>query len=153
MLSATAQQNPENINLNKFSGKWFVIGVIPTAFDKNWEYVTETYTIKDENKIDIFTTYIKKGKTKTNSVRSKGFPKKEEKNVKWKVQFVWPFKADYLIEEIASDYSYTVVGHPKKKFLYIMNRSGKMAEELYNELVERYSQKGYETGKLQKVLQ
>ena len=153
MSKLPAQSPPTNIDLFKYSGKWYVIGVIPTRFDKDWDYVTENYTVLKNSKIDIYTTYIKHGQAKTESVGSKGFPKKSKNNVAWKVQFVWPFRADYLIEEIAEDYSYTVVGHPKKKFLYIMNRSGHMEESLYKSIVERFTQKGYDMTQLRKVLQ
>lgn len=153
MNSTSAQTPPQSIDLFKYSGKWYVIGVIPTRFDKEWEYVTENYTVKKNGKIDIYTTYIKQGGTKIQSVKSKGFPKKSTGNVAWKVQFVWPFRADYLIEEIAEDYSYVVVGHPKKKFLYIMNRTGKMDEALYTTIVKRFSEKGYDITQLKKVLQ
>jgi apolipoprotein D and lipocalin family protein len=124
------------LDLQKYSGKWYVISAIPTRFDKDWDYTTETYTIRKDGNIDIYTTYIKKGQSERNNIRSKGFPIDDENNMKWKVQFIWPFKADYLVEEIANDYSYVVVGHPKKKFLYIMNRSGKMNNEQYSSLVE-----------------
>ncbi|PBQ34136.1 hypothetical protein CNR22_20945 [Sphingobacteriaceae bacterium] len=141
------------VDLNKFSGKWYVIATIPTGFDKEWDYTTETYTLNKKGKIDIYTTYCKKGEEKEKSVKSKGFPNKETFNISWKVQFVWPFKADYLIEELSPDYTYVVVGHPKKKFLYIMNRSGKMGQIQYNEIVERFKERGYDVSKLQKVKQ
>ncbi len=149
----TAQTAPQFIDLTKYSGKWFVVGVIPTRFDADWNDVTETYTLNEKGKIEIFTTYIKNGKTKSSYVTSKGFPNKKAGNVTWKVQFIWPFRADYLIEEIADDYSYTVVGHPKKKFLYIMTRTGKMDNRLYSAIVTRFSEKGYDTAKLKKMMQ
>jgi apolipoprotein D and lipocalin family protein len=152
MPSVTAQ-NVTTVNLDKYSGKWFILASIPTKFDKNWEYVTESYALNPNGRIDIFTTYKKPGSTKEKHVRSKGFPNRKKNNVCWKVQFVWPFKADYLIEELADDYSYVVVGHPKHKFLYIMNRSGKMSEAKYNMLVERCHQKGYPVSELHKVKQ
>jgi len=141
------------VDLTKYSGKWYVIAAIPTRFDKDWDYTTETYSINNKNKIDIFTTFRKKGEDRERSVKSKGFPNKETFNLAWKVQFVWPFKADYLIEELSPDYSYVVVGHPKKKFLYIMNRSGKMGEMQYNEILDRFKHKGYDLSRLQKIKQ
>ncbi len=153
IASINAQTPPATVDLNKFSGKWYVIGFIPTRFDKDWEYTTETYTLNKKKNIDVFTTYIKQGKTEVKSVTSKGFPDEKSHNVKWKVQFVWPFKADYLIEEVDDKYSYTVVGHPKKKFLYIMNRTGKMDETLYNDIVKRFREKGYDMTELQKMKQ
>lgn len=153
MSSLSSQTKVTSVDLEKYSGKWYVIGLIPTSYDKNWEYTTESYTVNKKGKIDIFTTYRKKDDDKDRSVKSKGFPNKETSNVAWKVQFVWPFRADYLVEELGPDYTYVVVGHPKKKFLYIMNRGGKMGDIQYNEIVGRFKARGYDMSKLQKVKQ
>lgn len=153
MNTPGSQNKVTVVDLERYSGKWYVIATIPTNFDKNWDYTTESYSLTKEGEITIYTTYRKKGELKERSVRSKGFPVKETHNVHWKVQFVWPFKADYLIEELPPEYSYVVVGHPKRKFLYIMNRTGKMGSLQYDEIIERCRQKGYDLSKLQKVKQ
>lgn len=151
--SGIAQTTVTSIDLQKYSGKWFVIAQIPTKFDKNWNYTTETYTINNKGNVDIYTTYVKGTDTVQKSVRSKGFPVNGTNNVSWKVQFVWPFKADYLIEEIDTNYFYVVVGHPKKKFLYIMNRTGKMGNIQYEEILDRFSKKGYDISKVRELKQ
>jgi apolipoprotein D and lipocalin family protein len=156
LLATTASkaQSPATlVDLTKYSGKWYVIASIPTRFDKHWNYVTETYSLKENGNLGIYTTYIKVGETSVKDVRSKGFPSEKSHNTQWKVQFVWPFRADYLIEELGPDYSFVVVGHPKKSYLYIMNRTGKMDEALYKELVKRYMQKGYKVNDLHMVIQ
>lgn len=142
-----------NVDLNKYSGKWYIIGSIPTRFDKKWRYTTESYELRDDGNIDVLTTYVKSDDDKTSTLMSKGFPDHDTNNVEWKVQFIWPFKADYLIEELADDYSYVVVGHPEKKHLYIMNRTGKMNEQLYTAIAERCAMKGYDITELRKTVQ
>jgi apolipoprotein D and lipocalin family protein len=151
MNSIIAQNKVKNVDLKKYAGKWFVIASIPTRFDKNWNNITESYSFPEKGEVKVKTTYTKPGKGKEHSVASKGFPDEESYNFKWKVQFVWPFKADYLIEELAEDYSYTVVGHPKKKFLYIMNRTGKMDHELYEAILIRCAKRGYDIGKIHRI--
>ncbi len=153
LVNSILAQTVKSIDLEKYSGKWFVIATIPTGFDKSWNYVTETYTVNKKGNIDIYTTYLKESDIKPRLVRSKGFPVQNSNNVKWKVQFIWPFKADYLIEEIDPNYFYVVVGHPKKKFLYIMNRTGKMEKIQYTEILERFAKKGYDISKIRRVMQ
>ena len=153
MNSLAAQHKVTKVDLNKYSGKWYVIACIPTKFDKTWNYVTESYTINKKGTIDIYTTYKKGNDPKEHSVSSKGFPISETNNINWKVQFVWPFKADYLIEELAEDYTYVVVGHPKKKFLYIMNRTGKMGDIQLREIINRCREKGYDVSQMNKIAQ
>lgn len=148
-----SQPGVNNVDLKQYAGKWFVIASIPTKFDKNWNFVTETYILKDNGNIAIETSYIKKRKTKQHTAYSKGFPVSGTNNIEWKIQFVWPFRADYLVEELAEDYSYVVVGHPKKKFLYIMSRTNTLDEELYKGIATRCKTRGYNVAKINKVPQ
>lgn len=159
LTTAFSQTLTKQVDLEKYSGKWYVIACIPTEIDAHWNYVTETYTLKKNGKIGIYTTYIKQlkpGSKKTPKERyalSKGFPQKGTNNFIWKVQFFWPFKVKYIIEEVPEDYSYTVVGHPDKKFLYFMSRKKTMDEDFYKTLVARYKEKGYDVSQIIKVPQ
>jgi apolipoprotein D and lipocalin family protein len=138
------------VDIDRYAGSWYVIGFIPTSFDKNWNYTIEQYTKNKKGGYDVFTAFRVDDEQK--SVKSKAFIDKALPS-KWKVQYVWPFRADYWIIELADDYSYTVVGHPKHKFLYIMSRKPKMDETLYKAIVERCKLKGYATEKIRKQLQ
>lgn len=150
---AVGQQHVTTVNLDKYAGKWYVIASIPSSFDKDWTHVTESYALNTDHQIDIYTTYRKAGSDKEEYMTAKGFPEYDKSNVSWKVQIQWPLRADYLIEELADDYSYVVVGHPKRKYLYIMNRTGKMDEALYKKLVNLAKEKGYDVSELKKMQQ
>lgn len=152
-LSCMAQETVKQVDLKKYAGKWYVIGFIPTLFDKKWNYTTESYTLNEKGDYDIYTTYRKTKDDRMRSVRSKGFIDKSSGNAKWKVQFVWPFKADYWVIQLADDYSYTIVGNAKKSFLYIMSRTPTLSETTYNKLVEYCKNSGYNISKLRKQQQ
>ncbi len=152
-LALTAQVSPDTLDLNKFSGKWYVIASIPTCFDKNWKGITETFTLADNGNVDIYITYVKEGETEIRDKKAKGFPYIENKNTEWEVQFMWPFTSGYLVEELGPDYSYVVVGHPQKMYFYIMNRTGQMDETLFSDIMKRYMKKGYEINDLRIVVQ
>lgn len=149
-MTAFSQTNSETIDLTKYSGKWYIIACIPTSFDKKWENVTETYTLNGSKKIDIYTTYNVQNDPKEKDVRSKGFVKSKN-NAFWRVQFVWPFRADYLIEEIGTDYSYAIAGGRKHTYFYILSRTPEMDPKLYENIITRYEQVGYDMKKLRKI--
>ncbi|MCW3077184.1 MAG: hypothetical protein JWO32_1793 [Bacteroidetes bacterium] len=160
LLTTSLSQITANfVDLEKYSGKWYIVAAIPTEVDQHWNYMTETYTLKKNGNISIYTTYVKENKPdskktpKEKHIRSKGFPIKGTNNFQWKVQFFWPFKVKYLIEEVLDDYSYTVVGHPDKKYLYFMSREKTMNEELYQTLVKRYKDHGYDMSQMIKIPQ
>jgi apolipoprotein D and lipocalin family protein len=152
-LTVKAQISPDTLDLNRFSGKWYVIASIPGSFDKNWNNITETFTLGSTGKVDIDMTYVKEGETEIRGKKAKGFPYTENKNTQWEIQFIWPFTSGYLVEELGPDYSYVVVGHPQKLYFYIMNRTGKMDETLFADIMMRYTKKGYEINDLRIVIQ
>jgi apolipoprotein D and lipocalin family protein len=80
--------------------------------------------------------------------KSKLFQVENTNNSQMKAQFIWPYKVDYWIIELADDYSYVVVGHPDHKFLFIMSRKPSMDKKLYDEIVARCKAKGYAVEKL-----
>jgi apolipoprotein D and lipocalin family protein len=145
------QETVDHVDLSLYSGKWYVIGSIPTVFDRNWDHTTETYTMNKDGYFDVFTTFRKKGKQ--HQVWSKGFVDRSSGNSKWKVQYLWPFKVDYWIIELADDYSFVVVGHPRHKFLFIMGRSPRMSAEKYEAIAMRCRSKGYDISKLRRQKQ
>lgn len=152
-MSQLSQETVKQVDLKKYAGKWYVIGFIPTMFDKKWNYTTESYTLNEKGDYDIYTEYRKTNEDQIHTVSSKGFIDEASGNSKWKVQFIWPFKADYWIIQLADDYSYTVVGNKKKTFLYIMSRTPVLSDAIYNRLVEYCKKEGYETSNLRKQLQ
>jgi apolipoprotein D and lipocalin family protein len=139
------------LDLRRYSGTWNVLASIPTHFDKHWTYAKDTYTLNNNGKVDICTVYREENDPQEKSVRSKGFPLAKEGYFKWRVQYFWPFRVDYQIEELADDYSYVVVGHPKHKFLYIMSREEKMDEDFFDAIVDRCRRKGYDITKLKRM--
>ena len=138
----------EKVDIMSYAGKWYSLYSLPTYMDKHWRETTETYVIHPDGYYAVFTTYKVLGDDEQKYVRSKLFVVKGTNNAQLKAQFVWPVKADYWVIELAEDYSYVVVGHPKHKFLFIMARKPELPEELLHEIIERCQAKGYDTSKL-----
>jgi len=74
-------------------------------------------------------------------------------NAKLEVSFFRPFWGDYWIIDLADDYSYAVVGHPGRDYLWILARDPAMAEATFHGIVARLQGKGYETSRLVRTLQ
>jgi apolipoprotein D and lipocalin family protein len=49
---------------------------------------------------------------------------------------------------LGENYEYSVVGDPSRKYLWILSRTPKMDESLYNELVATARDKGFEVKNL-----
>jgi apolipoprotein D and lipocalin family protein len=74
-------------------------------------------------------------------------------NAKLKVSFFWPFAGDYWILELGRDYEYAVVGDESRKYLWILSRTAQMDDAVYNGLLERARDRGFDISKLEKVPQ
>ena len=138
----------EKVDIMSYAGKWYSLYSIPAFMDKNWRETTDTYVIHPDGYYAVFTAYKMAGENEQKYLRSKLFVVRGTNNAELKAQFVWPVKVDYWIIELAEDYSYVVVGHPKNKHLSIMARKPELPQELIDEIIERCAAKGYDTSKL-----
>ena len=140
-----------HVELEKYLGKWYEIAHLPAKFQEGCNETTATYTLSKDGSISVLNQSIKNGKLK----QAKGTAKVVDKNsnAKLKVTFFWPFSGDYWIIKLGSDYDYSVVGTPNRKYLWILSRTPQMDDKLYSELVEYAKSKGFEVDKLIKTLQ
>jgi apolipoprotein D and lipocalin family protein len=74
-------------------------------------------------------------------------------NAKLEVQFFWPFKGNYWIVDLGPDYEYAVVGHPARKYLWILSRTPRMDEATYQAILGRLREQGYDLSRLERTLQ
>jgi apolipoprotein D and lipocalin family protein len=65
-----------------------------------------------------------------------------------KVSFFWPFSGDYWIIDLGENYEYAVVGHPSRKYLWILSRTLQMDEVLYQRILENLRKQSYDVSKL-----
>jgi len=74
-------------------------------------------------------------------------------NAVWDMQFVWPFKSEYRIILLTTDYSQTVVGRTKRDYVWIMARTPSLPEGDYRKILQFLEQEGYDIGQVKKVPQ
>jgi apolipoprotein D and lipocalin family protein len=147
-------QTVANVDLNKYAGKWYEIASYPQRFQKGCHCTTAEYTLSDKGFVIVENRCNKDSITgKQAYIKGKAFVEEHSGNSKLKVQFFWPFKAKYWIIDLADDYSYAVVSHPNKKYLWILSRTPKMNETVYQQIVFRLKEKGFDITKLQITIQ
>jgi apolipoprotein D and lipocalin family protein len=142
------------VDLSRYTGTWYEIASIPQRFQKDCVGATATYTLREDGAIAVLNKCRKKtldGELKEANAKAWVIDKKT--NAKLKVQFFWPFKGDYWIIELDADYQYAVVGHPGRNYLWILGRTPRMDEALYQDLLQRIANKGYDPSRIKKTLQ
>ncbi len=158
MNPATAKsqtlQTVSSVDLKKYSGKWYEIASYPQRFQKGCNCTTAEYTLSEKGYV-IVENRCKKDSVdgQQSYIKGKAFVESNSGNAKLKVQFFWPFKGKYWIIDLADDYSYAVVSHPNKKYLWILSRSPKMNDTLYEQIQSRLKEKGFDLLKLKTTTQ
>ena len=143
-----------NVDLQKYTGKWYEIASYPQVFQKGCHCTTAEYTLSEKGFV-IVENRCNKGSVdgELAYIKGKAFVKSKSGNAKLRVRFFWPFSGKYWIIDLADDYSYAVVSHPSRKYLWILNRTPKMNEAIYEQILKRLTENGFDLNKLQKTVQ
>jgi len=142
------------VDIDRFMGDWYVIAHIPTRQEREaWDAV-ESYAKNADGTIGT-TFRFRKGsfEAPVETMTPKGFVRPGTHNAVWGMQFFWPIKAEYVIVDLAPDYSSTVVARSKRDYAWIMARSPRMPAAQYDAAVRTLQGIGYDTTKLRKVPQ
>ncbi len=148
-MSAQKMETVPYVDLEKYAGKWYEIASFPQRFQKGCNCTTAEYTPTDKGYVIVENRCNKDSVSGTLSyIKGKAFVQKNSGNAKLKVQFFWPFKGKYWIIDLADDYSYAVVSHPNKKYLWILSRTPAMEEKVYEKIISNAKEKGLDISKL-----
>ncbi len=143
-----------DVDIPRFMGDWYVIANIPTFIEKGAHDAVEGYALRPDGRIATTFTFRKgsfTGPVKT--YHPIGTIHDPVTRAEWRMQFVWPFQAAYLITHLDDDYTETIIGVPSRKYAWIMARTPQIPESRYNDLVRRMADMGYDVSRLQKVPQ
>ncbi len=153
-LEATA----ERIDLERFMGDWYVHGFIPIDLpffsEAGAHNAIESYELMDDGRIE--TTYTFRDGAFDGPERQftpTGWVHDQATQAEWRMQFLWPFKAAYLILHVDADYQETIVGVPDRGNLWILSRSAKLEGADYQRLLQMAARLGYDTEQVRRVPQ
>jgi apolipoprotein D and lipocalin family protein len=154
---ATMNRSPihtvDHVDIGKFMGSWYVIGSIPTFFEKNAYNAVESYEQNPDGTIKTTFTYHKgsfDGPVK--NMHPTGFIR-DASNAVWGMRILWPFKSEYLIAYLSSDYSQTIIARNARDHIWIMAKTPTIADADYKGLVERAGAMGYDVARIERVPQ
>ena len=146
----------EYVDLDRFMGRWYVIGHIPTFLDDDHINGVEHYARNPDD--SIATTYtFQAGSVDAprDTMSPTGFvrPDLHPGNAVWGMQFLWPIRADYRIVYLDRDYRNTIIGRVKRDYVWIMSRTPQIPDDEYRELVRHVADLGYDVRQLKRVPQ
>ena len=156
MLSGCQSVQPihtvSNVDLTRFMGDWYVIAAIPTFLEKNAYNAIESYQLNADGTVATTFTFNKGGfDGNLKTYHPTGFVVEDTGNAVWRMQFVWPFKAEYRVIYLTEDYQQTVIGRSKRDYVWIMARTPAIPDEDYYGILKFLEGQGYSLDGLRKV--
>lgn len=143
-----------NVDLQRFMGDWYVIAHIPSSKEQHAFDAVESYRLDADGRIRTTFTFRDggfDGPQKTMTPVGRVVPGTH--NAVWGMQFIWPIQAEYVIVDLAPDYSHAIVGRSKRDYVWLMARTPQMSKDALDAAIARIGALGYDTDKLRRVPQ
>lgn len=146
-------QNPPrvvgSIDLQRYSGTWYEIARYPNRFEKGCNGVTATYRVDKDGSLEVINRCrrVDRGGS-VSQIKGRARASDEQSPAKLKVMFFWPFYGHYWVIELAEDYSWVVVGHPRRKYLWILARQSYLEKDQLQNVLLRIVDQGYDPARL-----
>jgi len=141
------------IDLQRYMGAWYVIANIPYFAERGKVATRDVYTLDADGNVATTYVYRKAFGGPEKSTGSLGIVQPGSNNAYWSVRFLWLIRADYLILEVAPDYSWALVGQPSRKLGWVLARDPAMDDALYATLLGKLRGFGYDSTRFLRVPQ
>jgi len=142
------------VDLARYAGTWYEIASYPQRFQKGCTGTMATYTLRPNGSVEVVNRCARDSLDGRITVaRGRARVVDRRTNAKLKVTFFWPFWGDYWIIDLGRDYEYAVVGHPGRKYLWVLCRTPHMDDAVYAGILDRLRTQGYDTTRLVRTVQ
>jgi apolipoprotein D and lipocalin family protein len=143
-----------HVDLPRYMGDWRVIANIPYFAERDCVDSIESYALRPDGRIaNWFRCRKKSFDAPQKRFDFVGRVTNRETNAEWKIRFAPLINVSYLIIDLDPEYRWTVVGHPSRKYGWIMHREKSMPEATYRGILARLDAQGYDSKAFVKVPQ
>lgn len=139
-----------SIELPRYMGRWYEIARYPKWFERDCHAVTVDYSLHPDGSVAVLNSCRKgsiDGPLKTAKAKAWSV---DPSNSRIKVRFFWPFNGDYWVISVDPKYQWAVIGHPKRKSLWILSRKPTLEKDVEREILQNLTRLGYDVAKLER---
>lgn len=149
-----------NLDLGKYAGRWFEIARFPNRFqDKCAGDVEANYSLRPDGRVTVVNKCRERNGTVTEAAgvarRVEGQPPSvlQVRFAPAFLSFLSAVWGDYQVIALDDAHTYSLVGSPDRKYLWILSRTPTMAAATYDQLIAVASRQGFDVSKLVKTQQ
>jgi apolipoprotein D and lipocalin family protein len=152
VINRAVPEPAKPVDLNRYLGRWYEIARHEYLFEEGMDAVTADYSRLAADKIGVTNAGTRGGKRKV--ARAKGAVADKETGAKLKLSFFGPlYVGDYWVLDHADDYSWSIVGEPGGRYLWLLSRSPRPGDKEVDALFARAKSLGYDTSALRRTHQ
>jgi len=152
--ASTPIRTVQQVDLPRFMGRWYVIGIIPTRLERGNHNPVETYRLDRNGNVCTWYRYRADGfDSPVKLLQSTGLVVPGTGNAEWKIRFFGLFKAQYKVGWLAPDYSQVLIVRDARDYLWYMARTPTVPESDYQAMLARAGTLGYDVGRIERVPQ
>ena len=142
------------VDLQRFMGRWYVIGRVPNFIERGHVASVNTYSLRGGDKVSVRYQYRVGFAEPEEEITLRARVDEDSGNRRWRTWFYKVVPTHSRILEVAPDYSWALIGYPGREMAWIFAREPDMDAALYRQLAQRLRDK-YEvnTDKLKRVPQ
>ena len=151
--NANVPQPAKAVELERYLGKWYEIARYENRFEKGCEAVSAEYSKRGDGLIGVLNT-CRRGSVAgaIDTAEGKARIVEGSQGAKLEVSFFGPFYiGDYWVLDRAEDYSWSIVGEPSGRYLWLLSRNAKLSEKQKTALRGKAKALGYDIKLLRDV--
>ncbi len=142
------------VDLSRYLGRWYEIARCPAWFEKDCVGATAEYSLNPDGTVKVVNSArLRTLDSPVKTAVGRARVVEATTQAKLKVAFFLFFEGDYWILELGENYDYVVIGEPSRKYLWILSRTPRMDETLYQQILSRLPAKDYDPARLIRTLQ
>ncbi len=147
LAEAPPVQTVASVDLARYAGKWYEIAAFPMFFQRQCVGdTTAEYALRPDGDISV------RNRCRTedgfDEATARAWAVEGSGNARLKVQFFWPFRADYWVIGLDPEYRWAVVGNPGRKYLWILSRTPQLPAALQESALASAREQGYDLAPL-----
>jgi apolipoprotein D and lipocalin family protein len=135
------------VETQPYLGLWHEAARLPNSFERDCVRATAEYSLREDGSIRVRNICFRAdGETRDALGRARRVGQGDEG--KLEVSFFGPFWGDYWVLQRADDYSWSIVGEPSGRYLWVLTRADRISAEQRAAFEARLNELGYDTSAL-----
>jgi apolipoprotein D and lipocalin family protein len=142
----------DELDLSRYAGRWYEIASLPRWFQRGCRGTEAEYRLREDQTIEVINSCWRGEPERYDQAHATAWRPDPKFPGRLKVQFFWPFAADYWVFQLDPTYQWALVGSPDRSGLWILSRQPTLDDPIVNRLTQWAHEQGFDTDAMRPTL-